>query len=40
MHGPAEHVPIDNLLEAAAVYAITLGEHLGGDDVASESRPG
>lgn len=30
MHGPGEHVPIDNLLEAAGVYAITLGEHLGG----------
>jgi acetylornithine deacetylase/succinyl-diaminopimelate desuccinylase family protein len=30
MHGPSEHVPIDNLLEAAAVYAITLSEHLGG----------
>ena len=29
MHAPTEHVPIDNLLEAAAVYAITLGEHLG-----------
>jgi succinyl-diaminopimelate desuccinylase len=29
MHGPDEHVPIDNLLEAATVYAITLGEHLG-----------
>jgi acetylornithine deacetylase/succinyl-diaminopimelate desuccinylase family protein len=31
MHAPTEHVPIDNLLEAAAVYAITLGEHLGVD---------
>jgi acetylornithine deacetylase/succinyl-diaminopimelate desuccinylase-like protein len=29
MHAPTEHVPIGNLLEAAAVYAITLGEHLG-----------
>lgn len=29
MHGPSEHVPIDNLVEAATVYAITLGEHLG-----------
>lgn len=29
MHGPGEHVPIDNLVEAAAVYAITLGELLG-----------
>ncbi len=29
MHGPGEHVPIDNLVEAAAVYAITLGERLG-----------
>jgi succinyl-diaminopimelate desuccinylase len=29
MHAPSEHVPVDNLLEAAAVYAITLGEHLG-----------
>jgi len=29
MHAPTEHVPIDNLLEAAAVYAITLGEMLG-----------
>jgi acetylornithine deacetylase/succinyl-diaminopimelate desuccinylase family protein len=35
MHGPSEHVPIDNLLEAAAVYAITLGEHLG-----TAHRPG
>jgi len=31
MHAPDEHVPIDNLLEAAAVYAITLDEHLGRD---------
>ena len=31
MHGPQEHVPIDNLLEATTVYAITLGEHLGAD---------
>ena len=29
MHGPAEHVPIDNLVEAATAYAITLGELLG-----------
>ncbi len=29
MHAPAEHVPIENLLEAAAVYAITLGQLLG-----------
>lgn len=29
MHGPAEHVPIANLLEAAAVYASTLGNRLG-----------
>jgi succinyl-diaminopimelate desuccinylase len=29
MHAPNEHVPIDNLVEAAAVYAITLAEHLG-----------
>lgn len=29
MHTPTEHVPIDNLLEAAAVYAITLGQQLG-----------
>jgi succinyl-diaminopimelate desuccinylase len=29
MHAPSEYVPIDNLLEAAAVYAITLDEHLG-----------
>jgi succinyl-diaminopimelate desuccinylase len=29
MHSPAEHVPIDNLLEAAAVYAITLESQLG-----------
>jgi succinyl-diaminopimelate desuccinylase len=29
MHGPAEHVPIENLLEAAAAYAITLGRQLG-----------
>lgn len=29
MHGPSEHVPIDNLLEAAAVVAITLDEYLG-----------
>jgi succinyl-diaminopimelate desuccinylase len=28
MHGPAEHVPIGNLMEAAAVYAITLGRQL------------
>lgn len=28
MHAPTEHVPIDNLLEAAAVYAITLGVQL------------
>jgi acetylornithine deacetylase/succinyl-diaminopimelate desuccinylase-like protein len=29
MHGPAEHVPIDNLVESAGVYAITLGVRLG-----------
>lgn len=29
MHSPDEHVPIGNLLEAAAVYAITLGQQLG-----------
>jgi hypothetical protein len=29
MHAPTEHVPIDNLLEAATVYAITLGQQLG-----------
>jgi acetylornithine deacetylase/succinyl-diaminopimelate desuccinylase family protein len=29
MHGPGEHVPIDNLVEAATVYAITLAERLG-----------
>jgi acetylornithine deacetylase/succinyl-diaminopimelate desuccinylase family protein len=34
MHAPTEHVPIDNLIEAAAVYAITLGEHLGAGDPA------
>jgi succinyl-diaminopimelate desuccinylase len=35
MHAPTEHVPIDNLVEAAVVYAIALGEHLGAGD-----RPG
>ncbi|MEV4621156.1 ArgE/DapE family deacylase [Asanoa sp. NPDC049573] len=29
MHGPDEHVPIDNLVESAATYAVTLAELLG-----------
>ena len=28
-HGPDEHVPIENLVEACAVYATVLGERLG-----------